>query len=197
MAYIVDTAKEFERPANGIYTGVVVDVIDLGIIQGKNPAFAAKPKVLIQWALNAKDSKGNLFLVGPSVNSSSHEKSALFSIVKSILGYFPPPPFDLEMIIGQSRELFIVNEPNADNTRTYANIKAVTALPVGKPPLSIPAGFVRDKDKPVADRLATKIANKAARGQVPVAPGVPATTPTVAPQAAPVAATVPDEDIPF
>lgn len=187
MAYMINPTTEFERPANGFYTGVIVDIISLGVIQGKNPAYAPKPKVLIQWALDAKDSKGNHFLVGPSANESTGEKSNLFAIVKSILGYFPPPPFDLEMLIGTSKEICIVNEPSADGARTYANIKGVSALKPGQPPMAVPAGFVRDKDKPVADRLATKIANKTARNQaappvaapsVPVAPTTP--TPAVA-----------------
>lgn len=142
---ITDNRKEFEKPKNGPYIGVVVDVVDLGLVV---TGFGPKAKIRIVWLLNSKDSEGNYFQVMSQVNASANEKSALYGIVKGILGVVPAPPFDAEILIGKSNQLFVVQEPSADGKKTFANVKVILPLPDGTPPMAIPAGFVRSKDRP-------------------------------------------------
>jgi hypothetical protein len=178
MAIMVnDNRKEFEKPKNGTYVGVVADIVDLGLVPTN---FGQKPKIRIVWLLNQKDSEGNYFRVMSQVNASANEKSALFGIVKSVLGVVPPPPFDAEVLLGRSNELFVLNEPDSTGTKTFANVKAIMPLSAGTQPMQIPATFVRAKDQ---------------QKNGPTAPGKTATTPTAAPVA--VVSEVPDEDIPF
>ena len=48
--------KDWERPEDGTYVGVIADVIDLGEVQ---TGFGVKPKVQIMWLLDAFDSDGH------------------------------------------------------------------------------------------------------------------------------------------
>lgn len=173
---IQDNSKNFEKPGNGTYIGVVADVVDLGMV---STSFGQKPKIRIVWILDKKDAEGNPFRVMSQVTASANEKSALYGIVKGVLGAVPPPPFDAEILIGKSNQLFVVQEPNQDGTKVFANVKVILPLPAGTPAMLIPAGFVRDKDK-------TKQPGQQARPQqvAPAAPPAPAST-------------VGEEDIPF
>ena len=174
---VADNRKEFEKPKNGTYVGVVADVVDLGLVA---TLFGQKPKIRIVWLLNAKDSEGNPFRVMSQVNASANEKSALFGIVKSVLGVVPPPPFDAEVLLGKSNELFVLNEPNAAGTDTFANVKAIMPLSQGTAPMAIPPGFVRSKDQQKS----------------PAAPGKPATAPITPPPSTP-APVAGEEEISF
>jgi hypothetical protein len=136
--------KEFEKPKSGLYTGVLADIVDLGLVQGK---YGSKPKIRLVWLLNAKDSEGNYFRVMQQVTPVMSEKATLRGIVRDILGEYPPIPYELENLIGKNARLVISTEEAADK-KTYANIKAIIQLEPGTPAFAIPQGFVRAQDKP-------------------------------------------------
>lgn len=141
MAFVV-TQKEYEKPETGEFVGVIVDVVDLGKIKGK---FGEKPKVRIVWTLNANDSEGNPFRTAQQVTASMNEKATLFNIIKDVDGEAPSNSYDLDLLIGKSRKLYIKKEKGADG-KWYSNIKAI--MPLGNlPALAVPANFVRAKDK--------------------------------------------------
>jgi len=153
MALIVaDNNKVYERPTSGAYLGVIADTVDLGVVATK---FGNKMKVRIVWLLGkadgsgyAVDSEGSPFRVMSELNASLNEKSELFKLVRGVLGTPPPAgPYDVEQLIGKSNQLFIVLEKNADGTKEYANVKGILPLPPGVTPLTVPATFVRHKDK--------------------------------------------------
>ena len=174
MAILVtDNRREFEKPTSGAYLGVIADTVDLGVVSTK---FGNKMKVRIVWLLGkpdgsgyAVDSEGNPFRVMSELNASMNEKSDLFKLIRGVLGAAPPAgPYDVEQLIGKSNQLFIVLEKNADGTREYANIKGILPLPAGVAALTVPATFVRHKDK------------KDTRGAAPATPAVQAAAPVTA-----------------
>ena len=153
---IENNSKPFEVPDSGEFIGVIADFVDVGPVAGQ---FGIKNKVRIVWVLDKYNSEGKPYNAIQQVTASIHEKSALFGIVKSILGTAPSVPFESDVLIGQSRKLFILKETDTTNpAKAFANIKAIMPLPAGVAPLAIPAGFVRAKDKQAKTYNNTKTA---------------------------------------
>lgn len=145
--FLVDTnSKPFEVAPSGDYVGVIADIIDLGKLKTK---YGEKPALRIIWLLNANDSEGRPFRLMQQVSQSMHTKAALYKIVKEILDQEPTVPYDVDTLIGMSRRLYVKNE-KAPNGQVYPNIK--TIMPLGtQTAMTVPAGFVRAKDKPKND----------------------------------------------
>lgn len=170
---VSNNTKDFEKPDSGMFTGVLADVIDVGL---QPTAYGPKAKVRLVWILNAKDTEGNYYRVMTQATASLNEKARLYQIVKDILGSAPPVPYELDGLIGKVNQLVIVREKSADGTKVFANVKAIIPAPPGTT-FAVPQGFVRQKDKKQGT------ANTAA----PVAASqVPATSVQIS-----------DEDIPF
>jgi hypothetical protein len=181
MPVINDNSKTFEKPNTGQFIGTIIDVVDLGKVK---TMYGEKAKIRIVWVLDKNDSEGQPFRAIRQVNASVNEKSTLYEIVKSILGMAPPVPFDTEVLIGRSNQLFIVTEKDEKTGKVFANVKIILPLPAGVTPPQAPAGFIRAKDKPAQ----VPFAQSAARAVAPLQPAVAVATQAV-PQAAPQPAT--------
>lgn len=141
---ISDNAKHFEKPDAGLFLAVLADVVYL---KDKPTNYGLKNKTRLVWILDAKDSEGNHYRVITEATSSYNEKARLYSLTKDILGAPPPVPFDPDSMIGAVNQLVITREKSPDGTKEYANVKAILpARPDQK--FAIPAGFVRDINKP-------------------------------------------------
>lgn len=156
---VTDNKKVYERPASGAYIGVVADVVDKGIVSTK---FGEKAKVRFVWVLGKLDGTGYVLdsekkpiQVIAELNASVNEKSDMFKTIRGILGTAPTSPFDAEVLIGRSNQLFVVVEKSADGTKEYANVKGILPLPQGVSPLAIPADFVRFKDRKAVTTVAS------------------------------------------
>ena len=147
------SSKVFEKPDNGEFLAVIVDVIN-GIKRvSPDPAIGEQIKTRIVWLLNAKDSEGNYYRVTREVNSKvsaipGRRKSSFYEVIEQVLGSVPQV-FDDETLIGKSNNLFILREKGKDG-KEYANVKGILPLKPGQQPMIVPAGFVRSKDKPSA-----------------------------------------------
>jgi hypothetical protein len=144
------TGKEFEKPDNGEFVGVIVDVINGIVRKSKQPPFADQVKTRVVWLLNARDSEGNYFRVSREVNSKvsaipGRRKSSFYELIEQVVGEVPAV-FDDETLIGRSNNIFVLRE-KGDDGKTYANIKGILPLKPGQTPMTVPAGFVRSKDK--------------------------------------------------
>lgn len=154
MSTVVTTkaGKVFEKPESGIYQGVLVDVVDLGVISTTYKGVTkSQPMIRFVWYLNAIGKDGKQLSVAQRFNANLHEKSNLYKTVKQILGGAPPPTYDLDQLIGQTRTLFIVRDTElaADQKtviKDYANIQGITPAQPGVA-IPIPPDFVRAKDK--------------------------------------------------
>jgi hypothetical protein len=141
------STKVFEQPKEGVYLGVLADIIELGLVDG---FYGAKQKVRFIWILNAKDSEGNYFRVQKSYNAVLHEKSNLYADVTDVLGAHPTIPYDLDLLLGKNNLLVLKPEQATTGPKKgqwFTNVKAVMSVPAGTALFTIPAGFVRDRDK--------------------------------------------------
>ena len=123
---IDDNNKNFERPESGMFLGTIIDVVDLGKVTTQ---FGIKTKVRIVWVLDKNNSEGEPFRVIYQATASMNERAKLFEMVKSILGVAPSIPFDAEVLIGHSNQLYIVRETNAVTKKDFAAVKVVLPLP--------------------------------------------------------------------
>ena len=108
------TGKEFEKPDNGEFVGVIVDVINGIVRKSKQPPFGEQLKTRIVWLLNSKDSEGNYFRVSREVNPKvsaipGRRKSSYYEVIESVFGSVPAV-FDDESLIGRINNLFILRE---------------------------------------------------------------------------------------
>lgn len=142
----IPAAKQYEKPAAGPHYGVLIDVVDLGVIafsyQGQTKM---NPGIRFIWQLATVGQDGKPLQVwSPKLNASSwHEKGGLYKTVKMIIGTPPTPALDPESLIGQVRQLFISRDKSADGTKDFANIVGIAPAPGIT--LPVPADYVRMK----------------------------------------------------
>lgn len=181
---IESSNKNFENPETGRFNGTIVDVVDLG--KKRNNFGEEKVRLRIVWVLNVNDSQGVPFRVMREVNATvadKPKKSALYEIVEGVTGRAPAVPFDTEVLINRANELIIVRETDTKTGKVYANVKAILPLPAGVVPPSIPAGFVRAKDRPTgSNRVAQSAAPAVAVNTGNTAPAQSTAQPNPAPQ---------------
>jgi hypothetical protein len=150
-----ESGKQFPKPATGKYIGTIIDVVDLGICTPKNPnpAFPAAPvhRIQVIWLLNVVDKEGKLveyseappFKMGEG--GGKFKPTRLYTIASGVLGGAPPRPFDAELLLGKSNELFIVKTGEGDNARS--EIAGFLPVPPGVQPPYI-TGYVRKANRP-------------------------------------------------
>lgn len=154
---IADSSKPFENPPAGQYIGLLADVVDLGLVKtGYKPDGQLQARLI--WLLFGVNAQGQLiayadkenrqFRVMRQVNQSMNPKSKLFETVSDVLnGEQVPVPFETENLIGRVNLLFVKIEKQVNGTKEFANVKAILPLPANTPIPTIPAGFMRNKDK--------------------------------------------------
>lgn len=153
----IPAAKQYEKPAAGPHYGVLIDVVDLGII---STTFNGQPKsypgIRFIWQLATVGQDGKPLQVwSPKLNASSwHEKGNLYKTVKMIIGVPPTPALDPESLIGQVRQLFISRDKSADGTKDFANIVGIAPAPGIA--LPVPADYVRVKFRQPANTANTQ-----------------------------------------
>ena len=154
---VQDNQKPFENPPAGQYIGLLADVVDLGLVKtGYKPDGQLQARLI--WLLFGVNAQGQLvayadkenrqFRVMRQVNQSMNPKSKLFETVSDVLnGEQVPVPFETENLIGRVNLLFVKIEKQVNGTKEFANVKAILPLPANTPIPTIPAGFMRNKDK--------------------------------------------------
>lgn len=150
MGTVVTTnnGKQFEKPASGMFHGVLADVVDLGDVTTTYQGVSKTQRMIrLIWILDTNGTDGKPLSVAVRFNANLHEKSNLYKTLKQVLNSAPPATFDIDTLIGQTRQLFIVREKSADGTKDYANIQGIAPAAPGKA-VPIPADFIRAKNKP-------------------------------------------------
>ena len=144
---LIPSAKVFDKPEAGPHFGVLIDVVDLGIITSTfNGQAKSYPAIRFIWSLATVGKDGKPLQVwSQKLNASSwHEKGNLYKTVKQILGAPPLPTLDPETLIGQVRQLFISRDKSPDGLKDYVNVIGIVAAPAGFI-LPVPADYVRVK----------------------------------------------------
>ena len=148
MIVDVKPQKEYEKPEAGLFDGILADIV---YIKDKMTSFGPKNIARFVWILSAKDKEGNQFRVMREVNQSLDEKAHMFGLVRDIRNGTPPPvPFELDDLLGAQNQL-VVTRTQGVSKKTgkpvmYANVANVLPAKPGVT-VTVPQGFVRDRDK--------------------------------------------------
>lgn len=150
MAIIVKAGPDFIPAPAGSHSGVLVDVVDLGLVSttfnGKTES-KDMVRLVLQIGENRPDN-GKLFTVSRRYNKSLHKKATLRRDLESMMGRAftdsELKEFDLESLIGLPCLLNVVHVTR-DGT-TFSNVSSVMQLPKGMTPLQ-PRDYVRVKDR--------------------------------------------------
>jgi hypothetical protein len=143
MAMIISTKpKQYEIPGEGEHRAVLCDIVDLGEV---DTAYGKKDKIRFIWLVDQRDSAGKQLQVAYSYTKSLHEKASLRKVIKAILGRDPGDTFDVETLLGTNVRLVI--EHVSQDERTFAGIAAILKPRKGDSALTIPADFIRSKDR--------------------------------------------------
>src|SRR5512135_405411 len=118
--------QHFEPAPPGLHQAVCVDVVDLGMVDGK---FGPKRKLKLVWQLKAKNKLGERFQARASYTQSLMEGSNLRRDLESWRGRaFTPAAikaFDVEVLIGVNCQLSLKHNQSKRTGRTYAQVTAV------------------------------------------------------------------------
>lgn len=138
----VPEGKKFDPVPEGVYMAVAYSIIDLGTQHNKYYDKDIR-QVLITWEL--PECRGEFEREGEMVNLprvisqkytlSLHMKAQLRKDLEAWRGAaFTKDEldgFDLKNVLGASCQLQVIHNDSKDGTKTYANIKALMALPKG------------------------------------------------------------------
>src|SRR5512139_1770544 len=138
-----DGGQHFEPAPPGLHAGVCVDVVDLGMVDGK---FGPKRKLKLVWQLKLKNKVGERFQARASYTQSLMEGSNLRRDLESWRGRaFTPAElkaFDVEVLIGVNCQLNLKHNTSKSTGRVYAQVCAV--LPAAKGEKLTPENYTRE-----------------------------------------------------
>lgn len=129
---------DFEQCPAGSFAARCYQIIDLGhqTFEWKGDAKVA-PKVRITWELNEMMSDGRPFSISREYTASIGDKANLRKDLEAWRGRpFSAEElrnFSLENVLGAPCLLGIVHKPSKDNSKVYANVGSIMALPKGMP----------------------------------------------------------------
>lgn len=139
---IKESETHFEPAPPGLHSAVCVDVVDLGIVDGK---FGPKRKLKIIWQTKAKNKMGERFQIRASYTQSLSEGSNLRRDLESWRGRsFTPEErkaFDVERLIGVNCQINVKHNVSKEG-RTYANATAI--IPAVKGEKLLPENYQRE-----------------------------------------------------
>ena len=127
---------DFEQCPAGSFAARCYQIIDLGhqTFEWKGEAKVA-PKVRITWELNEMMSDGRPFSISREYTASIGDKANLRKDLEAWRGRpFSAEElrnFSLENVLGAPCLLGIVHKPSKDNSKVYANVGSIMALPKG------------------------------------------------------------------
>lgn len=156
----IGQGKVFEKAAGGSYLGTIIDVVDMpnqsSVING---VATTVDRVRIQWVLSHingapyLDKEGQPMTVVAMPTAKLAPKAKLTKLLTQILNAAPPLLTSTEqlaqLILGRSNQLFLTQEPsNKVAGEFYTNVAGIAPLPPGVAGPAVPAGFVRQQNRP-------------------------------------------------
>lgn len=128
---IKESEGHFEPAPPGLHEAVCVDVVDLGMVDGK---FGPKRKLKLVWQLKMRNKLGEPFQARASYTQSLYEGSNLRRDLESWRGRAftdaERKAFDVEKLIGVNCQISIKHDVSRSTGRTYAKVTVV--LPANK-----------------------------------------------------------------
>jgi len=145
--------------------GVVVDVVDHGLVSGP---FGTKPVVSLVFELDVLRDDGRPHLVSKRYTATLAPKSKLRPHVEALLGRpleERSQAFDLELLLGANALLNVIHKAGTDG-QTYARVDTLMGLRPGARKLSPSGEYVRRKDR-------TETSSPVAGSPSPISPSRP------------------------
>jgi hypothetical protein len=140
---IKEQEGQFEVAPPGLHEAVCVDVVDLGMVDGK---FGPKRKLKLIWQLKGKNKLGERYQARASYTQSLMEGSNLRRDLESWRGRaftdVERKAFDVEKLIGVNCQLSLKHNISKSTGRTYAQVTVV--LPPLKGASLKPEKYVRE-----------------------------------------------------
>jgi hypothetical protein len=152
---IKEEAGHFEPAPPGLHSAVCVDVVDLGLVDGK---FGPKRKLKLVFQLKTTNKQGERFQARASYTQSLMEGSNLRRDLESWRGRAftdaERKGFDVEKLIGANCQLNLKHNVSKSTGRTYAQITAI--IPAVKGEKLTPENYEREpwpSSEPVAEPI--------------------------------------------
>lgn len=158
MGVTVTGSPTFELHPAGPYSGVCVDVIDLGV---KITKFGPKPHVRIVWQTEHEVTTGDGDKAPAIVMTTMTKTIGKDSNLRKLLESWRGKPFtdheiekgfDVETLVGVPCALNIVHRVAGENK--YANVATVMRLMKGVPPLKPTTDYLPFLQRPAEDQAA-------------------------------------------
>ena len=144
---VTNTSQSFTPAPEGLHQGVLVDVIDLGLVDSK---FGKKRKVVLRWQINQVNPENKKrYIAQKRYTASLHKKSSLRKDLETWRGKSLTKEecegFDLEMLLDKNCQLQIAHSIGDDGTK-YANVQAIVPLGAGATKIRS-LDYTREKDR--------------------------------------------------
>jgi hypothetical protein len=136
-------STSFRPCPEGVTQGVLVDIIDLGLITSTyDGEERTSPKVNFVWQMDERKDDGTRFLVFQRFTLSLHPKASLRKVVETLRGSKftneeAESGYELDELKGSNALLTIVQ--NSVGDRVYANVGGVAPLMKNMKPLEVEA----------------------------------------------------------
>src|SRR5215831_6323651 len=150
MAMIVKADKEYPVHPAGLFQGVCVDVVDLGLVDVTfNGKTRQQNKLRVVWQSEERRDDGKPFLLSRRYTASLSEKASLRKDLESWRGRpFTPEEldgFDIENLLAVNAYLNVLHAER--DGKTYPNVASVAPLKKSTPRMTA-SDYVREKDRP-------------------------------------------------
>jgi hypothetical protein len=127
------SSEDFKLVPEGTHLARCYLMVDIGL---QETPYGDKEKVVLGWEIPEQlTDDGRPLIIYSTYTNSMHEKSNLRRDIESWRGKKltedESRAFDLRNVLGHPCQLSIVH--NENNSRTYANVQAVTGIPKGLP----------------------------------------------------------------
>jgi hypothetical protein len=123
---LIAKGKQFQNPPEGLFQGVCVDVVDMGMQENRNNG-KMQHNCRIVFQIDEPMEDGRRFIVNRWFTVSLSDQSNLLPFLENWRGkrltQEEKDGFDLETLIGVNGQVQILH--NSDSGQTYANIAAV------------------------------------------------------------------------
>lgn len=151
MPIIAKAGGDFKPAPQGTWPAVCVDVVDLGIVQPRNPQYKPAHRIQLRWILDAPpvDGDNKPPMVVRGFGLSLGEKSLLRPFLEAWRGRaFSEQElegFDVETVIGVNCQLQVIHKQ--EGGKVYANVTGVLPLGKGMAKMKVPTDYIRQEER--------------------------------------------------
>jgi len=152
MAIIAKNSNgDFTPAPEGLWPAVCVDVVDLGVVQPKNPQYKPQHRIQLRWVLDAEPPlpTGQPHMAVRGFGLSLGEKSHLRPFLEAWRGKkFTDEElegFDVERLLGVNCQVQILHKKVEG--KTYGNVQTAVPAARGVSKMEVPKDYIRQAER--------------------------------------------------